>query len=133
MPIQPEQWPGLVVRLRGDDQFAIDTRDCFGLASGGGVYGLVGDASAQIMRSQGRAPLSKWVDDHIFFRILQCHLEPYNLKCKQWAKDITDNGGEVHDRGCLWLRGATMPNDLPEEFDEDASCAIQELSQASEG
>ena len=92
----------------------------------------MGDTSTQIMRSQGIAPLSKWVDDHVFFRILRRHLEPYNLKRKQWAKDIADNGGEVHDGGRLWFRGTTMPNDLPEEFDEDASCAIQDLSQASE-
>jgi len=70
IPIRPDQWPGIVVRLRGDDKFAIDTRDCFRLASGGGTYGLVGDAGAQIMRSRGIAPLSKWVDDHVFFRIL---------------------------------------------------------------
>ena len=67
IPIRPDQWPGLVVRLRRDDEFAIDTRDCFGLASGGGVYGHLGDASMQIMRSHGIAPLSKWVDDHVFF------------------------------------------------------------------
>ena len=132
IPIRPDQWPGLVVRLRRDDKFAIDTRDCFGLASGGGVYGLVGDASAQIMRFHGIAPLSKWVDDHVFFRVLRCHRESYNLKRSQWAKDIAENGGEVHDGGHLWFRGATMPNDLPEEFDEDASFAIQDLSQASE-
>ena len=43
-----------------------------------------------------------------------------------------DNGGEVHDGGRLWFRGATMPDGLPEEFDEDASFAIQDLSQSSE-
>jgi len=66
IPIKPEQWPGLVVCLQEDDQFAIDTHDCFGLASGGGVYGLMGDAGAQIMHFHGIAPLSKWVDNHIF-------------------------------------------------------------------
>ena len=132
IPIRPDQWPGLVVRLRGDDEFAIDTRDCFGLALGRGVYGHLGDASTQIMRSHGIAPLSKWVDDHVFFRILRCHLDSYNIKRRQWAKEIADNGGEVHDGGRLWFRGATMPNGLPEEFDEDASFAIQDLSQSSE-
>ena len=84
------------------------------------------------MRSHGIAPLSKWVDDHVFFRILRCHLDSYNIKRRQWAKEIADNGGEVHDRGRLWFRGATMPDGLPEEFDEDASFAIQDLSQSSE-
>jgi hypothetical protein len=132
IPIRPEQWPGLVVRLQEDDQFAIDTCNCFGLASGGGVYGLVGDAGAQIMRFHGIAPISKWVDDHIFFRILRPHLDTYNLRRRQWAQDITTNGGEVHDGGRLWFRGATMPNNRPEEFDEDASFAIQDLSGSSE-
>ena len=132
IPIRPDQWPGLVVRLHRDDKFAIDTCDYFGLASGGGVYGLIGDASAQIMCFHGIAPLSKWVDDHVFFRVLRCHCESYNLKHSQWAKDIAENGGEVHDGGRLWFRGATMPNDLPEEFDEDASFTIQDLCQASE-
>jgi len=131
IPIKPEQWPGLVVRLHEEDSFAIDTRDCFGLASGGGVYGLLGDAGAQIMRSHGIGPLSKWVDDHIFFRILCCHLKGYNLKRKQWAQDIGKNGGEIHDGGRLWFRGATMPNGQPEEFDEDLSFDIQDRSHAS--
>ena len=67
IPIQPDQWPGLIVRLHRDNKFAINTHNCFGLASGGGVYGLVGDASAQIMCFHSIAPLSKWVDDHVFF------------------------------------------------------------------
>ena len=54
------------------------------------------------------------------------------VKHSQWANDIAGNGGEVHDGGRLWFRGATMPNDLPEEFDEDASFHIQDLSQVSE-
>ncbi|CAA7270000.1 unnamed protein product [Cyclocybe aegerita] len=59
IPIKPSQWPGLVVRLRGEDRFAIDTRNCFGLASGAGSYGIVGDAGAQVMRANGIGPLSK--------------------------------------------------------------------------
>ena len=34
--------------------------------------------------------------------------------------------------GAPLVRGATMPDGLPEEFDEDASFAIQDLSQVSE-
>ena len=132
VPIRPEQWPGLVVRLDEEDSFAIDTRDCFGLASGGGLYGRLGDAGAQIMRFHGIGPLSKWVDDHIFFRILRQHLEEYNLSCKQWACHVAENGGEIHDGGRLWFKGKVMPNDQPEEFDEDLSCAIQDLSQVSD-
>jgi hypothetical protein len=49
IPIKPSQWPGIVVRLQGEDRFAIDTRNCFGLASGAGCYGRIGDAGTQIM------------------------------------------------------------------------------------
>jgi hypothetical protein len=83
------------------------------------------------MCSHGIGPLSKWVDDHIFFRILRTHLESYNLQRKQWALDVVENGGEVHDGGRLWFRGTTMPNDQPEEFDEDLSFPIRDLSLAS--
>lgn len=34
-----------------------------------GVYGLVADAGVDILRAAGLGPLTKWVDDHIFFRI----------------------------------------------------------------
>ena len=79
---------------------------------------------AQIMRSHGIGPISKWVDDHIFFRILHCHLDEYNLKRRQLAQDITGNGGELQDGGRLWFKGAVMPDDQYEEFDEDSSCAV---------
>jgi len=42
------------------------------------------------------------------------------------------NRGEVHDGGWLWFRGATMPNNHPVEFNEDASFVIQDLSRSSE-
>ena len=70
IPILPDQWPGLVVKLLDDDEFAINICDNFGLASAGGIYGEVGDATLDIFRVQGIGPISKWVDDHIFFCIL---------------------------------------------------------------
>jgi hypothetical protein len=83
------------------------------------------------MRSRGIGPISKWVDDHIFFRIKRRFLAEYNLRRKQWARDITENGGEIHDGGHLWFKGAIMPDDRPEEFDEDSSFTFRDLSQAS--
>ena len=118
----------MVVRLHEDDSFAIDTRNCFGLASSGGCYGRIGDAGAQLARSRGIGPISKWVDDHVFIRILREHLGQYNKMRRQWADDISKNGGEHHDGGKLWFRGATMPNGCPEEFDEDCSTPICDLS-----
>ena len=37
-------------------------------------------------------------------------------------------GGEQHDGGKLWFRGATMPNGCAEEFNEDCSTPIRDLS-----
>jgi hypothetical protein len=76
------------------------------------------------MWSRGIGSISKWVDDHIFFRIKRRFLAEYNLRRKQWARDITENGGEIHDGGRLWFKGAIMPDDRPEEFDEDSSFAF---------
>ena len=74
IPIKASQWPGLVIRLPGDDLFAINTCNNFGLASAGGIYGELADASAVIFRREGIGPISKWVDDHVFFRIRKQHL-----------------------------------------------------------
>ena len=70
IPVTPEQWPGLVVKLLGDDQFTINICNNFGLTSAGGIYGHLGDAMLDIFCAHGISPASKWVDDHIFFRVL---------------------------------------------------------------
>jgi hypothetical protein len=80
IPIRPSQWPGLVVRLRDIDQFAINTNNNFGLTSAGGVYGNLADAGADIFRANGMGPVSKWVDDHVFFRIRRMYIQEYNKK-----------------------------------------------------
>ena len=128
IPITPEQWPGLVVKLRGQDTYCINTNDNFGLASAGGIYGEVADAGADIFRAQGIGPLSKWVDDHIFFRIPCKYLGSYNAKRTFWHTAITENGGQSQSGSRLWYHGETMPDDLPAEFDEDASCALKDCT-----
>ncbi|KAJ3472926.1 hypothetical protein NLI96_g13198 [Meripilus lineatus] len=65
IPLYPSQWPGAVVRT-GKEEFCIDTAAAFGVASNAGAYGHVADAGADIMRSRGLGPISKWVDDHVF-------------------------------------------------------------------
>jgi len=77
IPLHPSQWPGLVVKT-GDDSFTIDCSFCFSFLASAGTYGEVADAGADIFRSQGIGPMSKWVDDHLFIRILQEHLKTYN-------------------------------------------------------
>ncbi len=72
--------------------------------------------------------MSKWVDDHIFFRIQRCHLESYNNDRKGWSCEIKDNGGQIHDGSRIWDRGKVMPNGKHEEFDEDCSARLQDFS-----
>ena len=131
IPLAPSQWPGMVVRLQADDSFAIDTRNCFGLASSGGCYGIIGDAGTQLMRARGIGPVSKWVDDHLFLCILRKHIQTCNRQRESCAIDISANGGELHDGGRLWFKGAIMSDDRSEEFDEDCKKPIQDLSNRS--
>lgn len=68
IPVTPTQWAGMVIRLSNDkDEYVIDTQAYFGGTANGGVFGLVADACADIMRASGLGPISKWVDDHVFF------------------------------------------------------------------
>ena len=78
IPATPAQWPGLVIHLQTEDQFTVNVCNNFGLASAGGVYSMVADASADIFRAHEIGQLTKWVDDHIFFRIPHVHLLNYN-------------------------------------------------------
>lgn len=120
IPVDPKQWPGLVVKLREDDEFAINTCNNFGLASAGGAHGHLGDAAADIFRASGIGPLSKWVDDHIFFRFPKEYLSEYNQRRRRWHSDIIANGGQLQHGSRLWYRGETLPNGKSAEFDEDA-------------
>jgi hypothetical protein len=49
IPLAPSQWPGMGVRLSDNDQFAINTNNCFGLATAGGIYGIIGDTNVDIL------------------------------------------------------------------------------------
>jgi hypothetical protein len=69
IPTHQFQWPGLVVQLKGKDSYAINTNNNFGLTSAGGVYGQLADAGVDLFRAEGIGPISKWVDDHVFFSI----------------------------------------------------------------
>lgn len=129
--LDESQWPGAVVRLRGTDQFAMDTCDMFGAASAVGVYGLVADAGCDIMRSLGLGPISKWVDDHVFLRIRLSHLDDYNRRRKAVRARITSNGGCHHVGGRLWYTGGHLPDGRCEEFDEDYTFPLRNLSCSS--
>ena len=133
IPAHQTQWPGLVVRLKGEDSYAINTHNNFGLTSAGGVYGHLADAGADIFRANGVGPLSKWVDDHIFFRVRCTDLDSYNADRAKWNQEIKDQGGMVHVGSRIWFQGKIMPDGKHEEFDEDCSALLRNLSKATEG
>jgi len=131
IPVRHDQWPGLVVRLREDDSFTANICNNFGLTSAGGVHGLLADAGTDLFQANGIGPVSKWVDDHIFFRIRRCHLHTYNNQRHSWGQVIDSNGGRIHEGSRIWYRGDTMPNGHPEEFDEDMASPLCDLSSVS--
>ena len=129
IPASPSQWPGLVIRLQSEDQFAVNVCNNFGLTSAGGVYGMLADAGADIFRGHGIGPLAKWVDDHIFFRIPRKHLPAYNDSRAQWGLEIRLQGGHQQEGGRLWYKGKNLPDDAPEEFIEDCSTPLRDLAE----
>ena len=92
---------------------------------------MLADAGTDIMCANGIGSVSKWVDDHIFFHILCPHLAIYNAQCQAWHNTVRDNGGQIHEDSCLWYRGDLMPDGRPEEFDEDMSFPLCDLSSTS--
>ena len=131
IPVAPGQWPGLVIRLQGEDQYAINVCNNFGLTSAGGVYGMLADAGADIFRGNGVGPLAKWVDDHIFFRIPRPCLPNYNTKRAAWCREIQMGGGRRQEGSRIWYGGKDLPNGRPEEFDEDCSVPLKDLAFSS--
>ena len=131
IPVNHRQWPGLVVCLKEEDSFIANINNNFSLTSAGGMHGMLADAGTDIMCTNGIGPLSKWVDDHIFFRIPRPHLATYNAQCQAWHNTVKDNGGQIHKGSRLWYRGDVMPDGRLEEFDEDMSFPLCDLSSTS--
>jgi hypothetical protein len=126
IPIKPTQWPGTVVRI-SESQFAIDKCLAFGCSSSAGVYGNLADASADIFRSEGIGPISKWVDDFVFFRIPTFQIPQYNQLRLQHQDTIALNGGAQRVGGRLWFKGAEWPDGSFEEFDDSCQHPIKAL------
>lgn len=128
VPSHHSQWAGLVVCLLGEDSFTVDTVLCFRFRPSARIYGNVADARADIFWATRLGPLSKWVDDYLFFHIRQEFLQEHNERCKKWANQIVPNGGAIIECSRKWYRGETMPDDSPEEFNEDCLFLISDFS-----
>ncbi|KAL5487503.1 hypothetical protein ACEPAI_5611 [Sanghuangporus weigelae] len=126
IPMAPDQWPGIVVRLSESDQFALNNANCFGLSSAGGVWGLLADAFCDILSGCGIGPIIKWVDDFLFLRILRSELSSYNKKRSLWADKARRLGRlQVHSR-FLFL-GDFLPDGRLEEFSDNMEFPLQSL------
>ena len=131
IPADPFQWPGLIIHLQEDDQFAVNICNNFGLASAGGIYGMVANAGVDLFQSNGVGPFAKWVDNHIFFRILQAHCSEYNKHQSMWQQEILLCGGRRQCSSRLWYGGKNLPGRSSEEFDKDCSMVLADLAEMS--
>ena len=130
IPLDPSQWPSTVVWLDDNNVFIINTRNCFGLASANGVWGLLADALCNIFCVLGIGPKSKWVDDFIIFWLLVGALADYNAKHALWAAQIHCHDGQQWDHARLWYQGDLSVVDVPTEYDKDCTTTLLDLSGA---
>ena len=138
IPLAENQWPGTVVRLDEDGPtnaktFAINTCACFGKKSSGGLFGFFGDALLDILRAAGIGPALRWVDDFIFFAMDKKYIRDYNKLRERWRTVIASNGGKQQKGGRIWFRGELLPNEHSEEFAEDMSKPLRDLTTTQRG
>ena len=119
VPLAASQWPGTVVRVSEADEFAINTANSRGLVSGGGVFGRVADALADILRASGIGPIIKWVDDFCFVRLPQDALARYNEYQDRCRNAIKGSGDKVQERPRVFYHGRRLPGCAQEKFDDD--------------
>jgi hypothetical protein len=130
-PLHPSQWPAAVVRAP-DKLYYIDKCLLFGAAPSARAYGHVADAAAEIFRSEGIGPLDKWVDDHVFFCVKWVHLTNYNDCRTAWNLDIQNSGPISQSSSRLvWYASKDHASGIADEFNEDCSKPIQDLSHQS--
>ena len=129
IPLHRSQWPAGVVRI-SDTLGCIDTCLAFGATPSAGSYGHMSDAGCEILRAYGIGPVDKWVDDHIFFRIRRPFIDEYN-KAREYYHDIIKREGLMTSGSRIWFKGTTWNNDVSDEFGEDCSRPIIDLSRSS--
>jgi len=110
------------------DCYAINTCICFRLALSGGSYRQVGDTTTELFWANSIGPVSKWVNDHLFFWIQWEYLAESNQNRKRWRTKILQNGGEHCKKGRLWFQGIPMPNGISNKFDKNMSFQFKVLA-----
>jgi hypothetical protein len=95
-----------------------------------GAYGHIMDAGADLFHVIGISPLTKWVDDHLFFCILRCHLNDYNSYHSS-LHNILCHLPRHQTGSCLWFEGNTFDDKQFETFCENCEFPIHDLSSQS--
>lgn len=129
VPLHRSQWPAAVVKI-SDSLGCIDTSTAFGATPSAGAYGHVADAGCELMRSHGIGPIEKWVDDHVYFRIQRKFLTQYNSHRASWNEAIKPSG-RLTSGSRFWYKGFTHEDGSYDEFSEDCSFPIKDLSAVS--
>ena len=128
IPLHESQWAGVAVRISNHpEQYALNTCNSFRCATAGGLFGMFGDALADLLRAKGIGPILKWVDDFLFVRIPQVDIPTYNEARKINREIVEKNGGMLRSGGRLWFKGRVTPDAGAEHFAEDLSFPIRQI------
>ena len=130
IPLHPSQWHTLVVCL-SESEFVVDSATCFGFGPSGGLYGKIGNVGTDIMRTSGIGPILRWVNDHLFIRIPSSTLMSYNQLCNDTATRIAMHSGHETKGGRSWFAGSSLADNRIEEFNEDHTFPLRNLSLSS--
>jgi hypothetical protein len=76
-------------------------------------------------------PVSKWVDDHIFFRVRREYIQQYNAQRQIWSQDV-DARGQLKRGGRIWYGGHIFDDGTVEQFDEDCRFPCKDLAGQSD-
>lgn len=134
IPLHENQWAGVVVRISNNpERFALNTCNSFGGATAGGLFGLFGDALADILRAKGIGPILKWVDDFIFVRIPRNSIMAYNKERSSNRKVILENGGKMQTKSRIWYKGKILDETGPEHFSENLLFPLKHIHDRQQG
>ena len=127
IPLHPNQWPGTVLRGEFKDQFYINTANCFGLTSAGGVWGQVADCICDLFRVSGLGPITKWVDDFLIFRLPASRISAYNTYRATQCSLLSLQ--QLNSR--LFYSGPILPDGTLSEFDDCHTFPLQDFPNSS--
>lgn len=130
IPLHSSQWPAAVVRLP-DGDLCIDTCISFGMGPSAGTYGHVADAGVDLLRAEGLGPLAKWVDDHLFFRILREFMEEYNRLRKEVHVALA-TGGSRQSEDCRFQLRDLSQSSPRAIIDEKFTFAFADIDRVSQ-